>query len=204
MNSIDKDWVDNHIGSNGEVIIPEGVQVIKKGAFQGNDKIRRIIMPSSIVGIEPRAFADCSNLQEVKLNDNLQILGMNAFKNCPQLKAIDIPNKVKNIYQGTFEGNTNLESITLNGDLYYLSTMSFNNCEKIEYITINSTGRIDYGDFLKKVSIRRIKIDGQEITLDDKERLFSLQKVEEKVAIVTKDEKGKFLTRAMNLEKRYI
>ena len=91
MNSIDKNWVDSHVNSNGEVVIPEGVQVIKKGAFQENNKIKKIIMPNSIIGIEARAFADCPNLQEVKLSDNLQVLGMNSFRNCTQLKAINIP-----------------------------------------------------------------------------------------------------------------
>ena len=40
MYSIDKSWVDTHINSNGEVVIPEGVQRIEKGAFEGNDKIK--------------------------------------------------------------------------------------------------------------------------------------------------------------------
>ncbi len=49
MDTIDKDWVDNHIDSNGEIVIPEGVQVIKKYAFQGNDKVKKIILPDSVI-----------------------------------------------------------------------------------------------------------------------------------------------------------
>ena len=204
MNSIDKNWVDTHVDSNGEVIIPEGVQIIKKGAFQGNDKIKRVIMPDSIIGIEPRAFADCPNLEETNLSSNLQILAMNAFRNCTQLKSVTIPDKVKAIYPGTFEGNTSLESITLNGSLDYFSAMGISKCDKLEEITINGTQRIEYGDFFNKSSVRRIKIDGQEIVLDDKEKLLSLQKVGEKAAIVVRGEKGAISTKAMNLERRNI
>ena len=204
MNSIDKSWVDTHVDSNGEVVIPEGVQVIKKGAFQGNDKVKRIIMPDSIIGIEPRAFAECPNLQEANLSSNLQILGMNAFRNCTQLKSITIPDKVKTIYPGTFEGNANIESITLNGSLDYFSVLSLSKCDKLEEVTINGTQRIDYGTFLNKSSIRRIRIYGQEVSLDENQTLLSLQKTGEKVAIVVRGEKGAISTKAMNLEKRNI
>lgn len=201
MTSIDKNWVDTHVDSNGEVVIPEGVQVIKKGAFQGNDKVKRIIMPDSIIGIEPRAFAECPNLQEANLSSNLQILGMNAFRNCTQLKSITIPDKVKTIYPGTFEGNANLESITLNGSLDYFSVLSLSKCDKLEEITINGTQRIDYGTFLNKSSVKRIRVDVQEVTLDENQTLLSLQKTGEKVVVVVKGEKGAVSTKAINLER---
>lgn len=202
MNSIDKNWVDSHVNSNGEVVIPEGVQVIKKGAFQENNKIKKIIMPNSIIGIEARAFADCPNLQEVKLSDNLQVLGMNSFRNCTQLKAINIPNRVKTIYPGTFEGNTSLESIALNGGLNYLSANSFINCDNLSEVTINGVSRLDYNAFMQKGSIKKITIDGQEFTIKDSEQLFSIQKNEEKVAIVTQSKDTRqFSTQCINLEK---
>ena len=202
MNSIDKSWVDTHIDSNGEVTIPEGVEVIKKGAFQGNNKIKRVIMPDSVVGIEPRAFADCPNLQEVRLNDNLQVLGMNSFRNCTQLRAITIPDKVTTIYPGTFEGNTSLESITLNGGLDYLSADGFINCDNLSEVTINGVSRLDYNAFMQKGSIKKITIDGQEFTISDSEQLFSIQKAGEKVAIVTQSKDTRqFSTQCINLEK---
>ena len=202
MNTIDKDWVDNHIDSNGEVIIPNGVQVIKKATFQGNDKLKKIILPDSVVGIEPRAFADCQNLENVELSNNLQVLGMNSFQNCTSLKEINIPSKVEVVYPGTFSGNTCLQSITLNGNLKYLSADAFINCKNVKEVNIHGVERIDYNAFMQKSSIQKITIDGQEFTIEDNQQLFSVQKSGEKVAIVTQSkDNGHFSTQCVNLEK---
>ena len=37
MSSIDKNWVDNHIDNNGEVIIPNGVEKFETEAFRDNE-----------------------------------------------------------------------------------------------------------------------------------------------------------------------
>lgn len=202
MNSIDKSWVDTHIDSNGEVVIPEGVQRIEKGAFEGNDKIKKIIMPNSINFIGPRAFSDCPNLQEVSFSNNLQVLGQNSFKNCPQLRQVDIPSNVEIIYPGTFDGNTSLESISLSGNLEYLSADAFSNCDNLKEVHIEGIERIDYNAFMGKRNITKITIDGQEFVLGDDEQLFSVQKVGEKVALVKQSKNdGKFSTQCINLEK---
>ncbi len=41
MNSIDKNWVDNHIDSNGEVVIPDGVEKIEAEAFRDNEQKKK-------------------------------------------------------------------------------------------------------------------------------------------------------------------
>lgn len=203
MNSIDKNWVDNHIDSNGEVIIPEGTQVIKKYSFQGNDKVKKIVLPDSIIGIEVKSFADCPNLQEIKLSNNLQVLGMNAFQNCTSLKQIDIPSNVQTLYPGTFSSCSNLKTISLNGNLKYISADSFANCDNLEEVAINGVDRVNYNAFMQKTSIKKLTIDGQEFTFEDNEQVFSIQKVGEKVAIVSQSRgSSNFSTQCVNLEKK--
>ena len=205
MNSIDKSWVDTHMDSNGEVAIPEGVQRIEKGAFEGNNKIKKIIMPNSINFIGPRAFSDCPNLQEVSFSSNLQVLGQNLFRNCSQLRQVDIPSSVTIIYPGTFDGNTSLESISLSGKLEYLSAGAFSNCDNLKEVHIEGVERINYNAFMGKRDINKIIIDGQEFVLEDNEQLFSIQRVGEKVAIVKQfKDNGKFLTQCINLEKIHL
>ena len=202
MNSIDKNWVDEHIDSNGVVIIPEGVKVIRRGVFQGNDRIKRVIMPDSITGIDARTFAECTNLEEVIMSNNLEQIGMNSFRNCSQLKSITIPNNVKLIYPKTFINNTNLESITLNGNFEYWSADAFINCDNLSEVNINGTERLDYNAFVGKESVKRIVIDGREISIGENERLVSIQRVGEKVVIVVESkETGKITTQCINLEK---
>ena len=202
MSSVDREWVENNVDSNGEVIIPEGIQRIEKGTFQGNEKVKRIIMPNSITFIGSRAFADCPNLEEVVFSENLQVLGQNAFRNCTKLSSADIPSHVKTVYPGTFDGNTNLQSVTLNEDLEYLSAYAFSNCDNVNELNINGVTRVDYNAFIGRTGIKKITVDGQEFVIGENEELFSVQKVDEKVAIVTKSKDNKkFATQCINLEK---
>ena len=159
-------------------------------------------MPNSINFIGPRAFADCPNLEEVVFSDNLQVLGQNSFRNCSKLAQINIPSHVKIVYPGTFDGNTNLDSISLSGDLDYLSADAFSNCDNVKELNINGITRVDYNAFIGKTGIRKITVDGQEFIIGENEELFSIQKVDEKVAIVTKSKDNKkFATQCINLEK---
>ena len=172
MSSIDKDWAENNIDSSGEVTIPEGMQRIEKGAFQGNEKVKRIIMPNSINFIGPRAFADCPNLQEVVFSENLQVLGQNAFRNCSQLTQVNIPSHVKILYPGTFDGNTSLDSISLSEDLEYLSADAFSNCDNVKEVNISGVKRVDYNAFIEKTGITKITIDGQEFMIGENQQLL--------------------------------
>ena len=202
MNNIDKNWVNEHIDSNGEIIIPDGVSVIRRDVFQGNDRIKRVIMPDSIIGLDVRTFAECINLEEVKMSNNIVQIGMKSFRNCSKLKSITIPDKVKLIYPNTFVNNPNLESITLNGNFEYLSADAFQNCDNLSEVNINGTERIEYNAFTGKENIKRIVIDGKEIFISENERLISIQKVGEKVAIVTQSkENNRFSTQCINLAK---
>ncbi len=291
MNSIDRNWVDNHIDSNGEVVIPEGIEKVEPMAFAGNEKVRKIVIPDTVTEIGDKAFALCPNLEEVqfgngiksigdsafsrckslsnidlptqlehlgrcafrncsqlksitlgdfikniepltfdgsgieqiKLPSSLEKIDIRAFSNCSQLKTVEggfnitgieagafentaitsfqIPNNIISIRATAFRGNSNLSSVTLNGNLDFLSERAFDKCDNLNEIIINGTQRINYGAFMNKANVRKITIDGQEINLDENEQLFSLQKVGEKVAVVVQDEKGKFSTKALNLEK---
>ena len=291
MNSIDKNWVDTHIDSNGEVVIPEGIEKIEAQTFANNEKIKRIVMPDSVVEIGGQAFLGCTNLQEIKCSsnlkkiangafkncsslsnidfpENLEEIGIAAFRNCVQLKTADlgselkaigplsfagsgiekinlpnnlrkidarafwncsqlqqvrggvnvssieagafegtnltdfkIPNQIKSIEANVFGKNNSMSSITLNENLDFLSERAFYLSDNLQEVSIDGTERINYGAFINKSSIRKIKTDGQEFDLLDNEKLFSLQKSGRKMVIVVQDEKGKFSSKRINLEK---
>ncbi len=127
---------------------------------------------------------------------------MQSFKNCTSLKEINIPPKVELVYPNTFSGNSSLQTITLNGNLNYLSTDAFINCESVKELNINGVERIDYNAFMQKSSIQNITIDGQKFNIADDQKLFSIQKSGERIAIVTQSKNnGHFSTQCINLEK---
>ncbi len=76
-------------GSASFVSVPDGVRVIRGGAFAGNRNIATVYLPDSVVEIEGGAFENCANLQNVITSGNskLSSIGANAFAGCPLLNT---------------------------------------------------------------------------------------------------------------------
>ena len=71
----------------------------------------KIVIPGSVQIIGSRAFAECSNLQEVEMQDGITTIGTSAFLKCTGLKSITIPATVTNIYTSAFQDSTNIENV---------------------------------------------------------------------------------------------
>ena len=67
-----------------------------------------------VVGIDSKAFAECTNLESVIIQDGIEYIGEEAFKNCVNLKSITIPNSVTYIGEGAFLGCDSLEDALFN------------------------------------------------------------------------------------------
>ena len=102
-----------------DVVIPEGVQVVKSNAFKEQDRIESIVFPTSceliesyalsyrgslksvtILGpaeVEANAFMSCHNLKEVYLADGVKSLGSECFAYCDKIHDIFIPRSVEYI-----------------------------------------------------------------------------------------------------------
>ena len=85
-----------------EIRIPEGVEVIRWGAFQECTNLERIYLPESLKTIEGYAFNKCVNLKEVYLPDSVETIGECAFANCSKLQKINIPDSVTTIDKYAF------------------------------------------------------------------------------------------------------
>lgn len=102
-----------------DVVIPEGVLVVKSNAFKEQDRIESIVFPTSceliesyalsyrgslksvtILGpaeVEANAFMSCHNLKEVYLADGVKSLGSECFAYCDKIHDIFIPRSVEYI-----------------------------------------------------------------------------------------------------------
>ena len=54
-----------YIGKSKHVEVPDEVKVIDEFAFEGNNHIKSIVMPNSVLEIGRAAFARCKNLTSV-------------------------------------------------------------------------------------------------------------------------------------------
>lgn len=108
----------------GEVVIPDGVEIIAYDAFSGNIGITSVVIPESVKKIGDWSFYSCKSLHSVKICGNVTEIGEGAFANCPKLQEINIPDSVAVLGQGVFSDTLNLPDIIFNSDqtaLFYYS-----------------------------------------------------------------------------------
>lgn len=100
-------------GSDQVVTVPEGVNVIYKGAFRGNFTVRTVLLPEGVQRIEDQAFLGCRNLSYVRLPNSLLEIGEAAFCDCAVLSEIVLPRKLHMIGVEAFAGCRSLVRITI-------------------------------------------------------------------------------------------
>lgn len=101
----------NEKNENKMVSIPDGVQVIGKGAFEGDSILEVVILPDSVEDIKENAFANCKKLKEIRISQNsgLRIIGRLAFHNCPRVDR-SFARDAENIADNAFDEVTEVTS----------------------------------------------------------------------------------------------
>lgn len=65
-------------------------------AFRGNAMITGVTIPGCIGGIGDRAFAGCTNLEELTTLEGVKAIGgSDAFRWCPMLKTVTLPKSLR-------------------------------------------------------------------------------------------------------------
>jgi hypothetical protein len=88
--------------------IPEGVKIIRAGAFWFCDSLKEIILPIGLEEIEMTAFGGCIKLNEIRLPDGLKKIGDLAFLECYSLYLAYVPGSVTHIGEDAFDKCLNL------------------------------------------------------------------------------------------------
>lgn len=70
--------------------VPQGVNRIAPGAFNGCKYLTEITLPDSVVEIGNLAFENCRQLQKLHLPRQVETVGDHAFKNCTRLERIRV------------------------------------------------------------------------------------------------------------------
>lgn len=152
-----------------EVILPEGIKIIKARAFANCNKLYKINFPKSLNTIKERAFFSCSSLTEVMLPETLTetgdyafysagikqlvlpkkiiLTGINVFA-ATKIKAVDIPEKFK-LGKAMFAGCTNLCAVNFEADWVTIPERCFYCCTNLAKIDISKALLIEDSAFLK-------------------------------------------------------
>ncbi|MBP5326852.1 MAG: leucine-rich repeat domain-containing protein [Bacteroidales bacterium] len=89
---------DDFHGQNAlkSVVIPKSVVSIEEGAFKYCKNLKKVTILGA-AAIESEAFLSCSNLEEVYLADEVKSIGSQSFAYCEKLKYLYIPKGVAHI-----------------------------------------------------------------------------------------------------------
>ena len=124
---------DNEIIS---VIIPEGVEVIKRSMFYKCTQLESVTFPSTLKAIEDFAFYGCDALKTIDLNHCkvLEIIGTSAFEGCQAMTKLLIPDAVIEIEEAAFLGCQGIESVEFygNSQLEILGSHVFKDCVQLK------------------------------------------------------------------------
>lgn len=144
---------------NGELItdlvVPDDVTEIGAHAFEGYEKLRRVVLNKNIDAIHKSAFFNCCNLTDIKLSENIYYIGAHAFDwtpwyenqpdgevytgkllykykgEMPANTSIVIKDGTETICESAFDGCKGLTSISLPSSLKQIHNYAFCGCDNL-------------------------------------------------------------------------
>ena len=129
-------------GNAKHLVIPETIQGVPVevidmffGRPGGDNKMKSVVIPSSVKVIGYGAFNGYESLEEVTLPEKLLWIGIDAFKGCESLEKVTLPEELFYIGSDAF-AYTGLTSVTLPKGLEFLDSDAFANCNNLAEINI--------------------------------------------------------------------
>ncbi|MCR5835078.1 MAG: leucine-rich repeat domain-containing protein [Lachnospiraceae bacterium] len=173
-----KNILMRYSGANKKLMIPEGVKEISDNAISkiryyelldnvngdyfitsGNNSIKEVIFPKSLMKIGSNAFAKCQNLKRVTISSKLKEIGDESFSGCKKLKKVTLNrgSKIGKIGFAAFDSSVIFKCKTKINNAKVIISDSY-------YPRKNLGLEIDYGRFV--ISYNKIVgADGYEIKL---------------------------------------
>ena len=125
------------------ILIPEGIKVIGKGAFKECYSLRSAVLPSTIEIIGKDAFRDCYNLNTLTFNGTfgLREIGNYAFYNC-SIRNLMLPGSLVSIGNEAFVRNGSIREINIPSSVSYLGKGAFESCWNLQTVTFGDNSAI--------------------------------------------------------------
>lgn len=120
----------------GDIIIPNTVNIIRDYVFYNCDSLTSVTIPNSVTSIGEEAFRDCDSLTSVTIGNSVTSIGYQAFSNCDSLTIVTIPNSVTSIGDYAFCNCNNLTSVTIGNSVTSIGDYAFRECNNLTEIVI--------------------------------------------------------------------
>lgn len=139
--------------SESYFVVPESVTTIKKQAFSGSSKLKKIILSDNIEEVEPEAFIGCKRLESIEFSalnigfDSIDgVLYSNSIDNTliayPTGKKSDvfeIPKSVTGIGEAACACCPSITSVVIPNGVEEIGNKAFSFCEALESVEIPSS-----------------------------------------------------------------
>lgn len=121
-----------------ELTIPNvslsGRKVTGVRGFDNLTRLEKVILPSSLLRIEEKAFFFDTQLKDVEIQEGLTEIRDYAFLDCRSLEEIHLPESLQSISEQAFERCHSLKSITIPKDVKVLPANVFDDCESLSEV----------------------------------------------------------------------
>lgn len=101
-----------YMGSEEQVQIPKGVEIIGERCFFGNERLKIVLCPDGLKEIREQAFAGCLTLQNIVLPEGVRRIEREAFAECRILLKCNLSNALEYIGEYAFRRCTTLKPFT--------------------------------------------------------------------------------------------
>lgn len=153
----------NYNGNKESITIPSFVRSIAAQAFMGNKTIKKVIIPENVILVGSLAFANCSNLSNIKIENKNIIIGEGAFDRTlwynEQNDGLVYYENILYSVKGEYNSNIEIKNGTTS-----TSPFAFYNCKELKSVTVpESVQVINTGTFMDCTSLKEINLIGNEL-----------------------------------------
>ena len=142
-----------------KIVLPDTIQLIGAGAFQGMEELREINIPAGVKEIGGIAFSDCCMLKKMLFPQSLEFIRIGTFLRMSAMEEICIPKMVREIQDLAFMHCTSLKKITIPKNVVRIGPHAFDGCAKLEEVSIGEgVEELGAGAFVKCSSLRTLTI----------------------------------------------
>lgn len=188
-----------YIGDEKHIIIPDGVEIIGREAFKGNDNIESVVLSdtvkivgdsafmqsslkevtisNSVTEIKQYGFAYCTEMEVLNFGNSVEIIGDLAFNGSWSLKELNLPSSLKTIGETAFSSAKSIKTLVIPESVTEIKRNAFGHCLELESISLpNSLTAINDDTFKNCVKLNKIEIPNSityigELAFEDCENL---------------------------------
>ncbi len=133
---IEGNTLEKYVGTQADVVIPDGVQVIGRRAFSGCKSLVSVTVPEGVRILEWGVFMGCESLKRVTLPSSVTQIGGGAFRSCKALSYVALPEFITRIEKDTFWGCKSLADVKIPDCVTEIGEKAFYGCKSLHAVTL--------------------------------------------------------------------